>query len=149
MPGRATERFGARVRRTSARAMGARSRVRVSRGELSEAGRALVFAVERAPVPADVESGDDAARAARACPVCAAPMSEVAVPNTTVKVDVCAAHGTFFDRLELASAYQAIEIKNAVDDGDAEAFGRELAEDRADAFMNHSVLGRLLGLLRT
>ncbi len=42
-------------------------------------------------------------RAPLACPVCRAPMERAALADTVHDVDVCKAHGTWFDRTELAA----------------------------------------------
>jgi len=120
---------------------------RVSSATLSEPARAFLLELERevaaAPSPGAVESA-----AARACPACGDAMPEVTIPHTGVKVDVCASHGTWFDRHELVRVYQAIEIKNVDDDEAANEFAQDLTEDRRGRAMRGSFLGRVIGLLR-
>ena len=43
-----------------------------------------------------------------ACPVCREALSRVVVPPTQVEIDVCAAHGTWFDRRELTEVVKIV-----------------------------------------
>lgn len=45
----------------------------------------------------------------RRCPVCRAPLSDAFVQQAIVHLDICAAHGTFFDRDELIAVHTAFE----------------------------------------
>ena len=115
-------------------------------GALPDAARALVLEVEK-ELAADSASGDRPG-GARACPMCAAAMSEVEVPLAKIAVDVCAQHGTYFDRHELVRFFQAVEIKNVDDAEAAEAYGKEVAGDRMESALRGSVLSTLFGWLR-
>jgi Zn-finger nucleic acid-binding protein len=59
------------------------------------------------------------------CPECAAPLRRVDVPNTIHSIDVCDAHGTWFDARELPIVLDAFEAARAgvVTDDDMEAAG--------------------------
>ncbi len=64
-------------------------------------------------------------------------------------LDVCGAHGTWFDAGELWAMAQHFEMKAAMDDGDAQAFGKEMQTYRnADALNDFGGAGLLVGLLR-
>jgi Zn-finger nucleic acid-binding protein len=91
----------------------------------------------------------ESASGPRPCAVCGAPMAATEVPGTGITIDVCAAHGTWFDALELAAVAQFFELKNAADDAEAAVFGAEIGADRqatalADLRLTKGLLGRIL-----
>jgi Zn-finger nucleic acid-binding protein len=55
-------------------------------------------------------------RDALACPVCSAPMEQLGMAETVHDVDVCRAHGTWFDRTELAAFIQREKRRRESDD---------------------------------
>lgn len=69
----------------------------------------------RDPATVDLAARADARARARAaarlatarCPVCAQPLSTTIEPRSGVELDLCAAHGTFFDRYELGLVVRA------------------------------------------
>src|SRR5688572_20102787 len=63
----------------------------------------------------------------RPCPMCRKPLVESVVPEIGAKVDVCAEHGTWFDRYELHAVHQVFAIKEADADAFAQQFRREAA----------------------
>lgn len=76
-----------------------------------------------------------------ACPECSAPMRRAAVPDTRHAVDVCEAHGTWFDREELPAFVGAYAAARAgeVDEDDLRAagipsHGRSDGDDDDDGF---------------
>jgi Zn-finger nucleic acid-binding protein len=78
----------------------------------------------RAPAPRPPDE------AARLCPECGAPLAQTKFAAARILLDVCAAHGTWFDSRELATMAQHFEAKAAADDADAIAFGRRVQADR-------------------
>jgi len=85
----------------------------------------------------------------RTCAQCGAAMAPSHVASANVTLDVCAAHGTWFDAGELHTLSQQIEIASLADDADAAAFGREMdAYRRADAARDLRAAGVLVGFLR-
>jgi len=69
-----------------------------------------VVAISREPPrePATVSDAVDVAPAIR-CPRCAAVLTRSFVPAAGIAVDACAAHGTWFDRVELERAHAGFE----------------------------------------
>lgn len=85
----------------------------------------------------------------RPCAQCGAAMAPSHVASANVTLDVCAAHGTWFDPGELHTLSQQIEIASLADDADAAAFGREMAAyRRAEAASDLRAAGVLVGFLR-
>jgi Zn-finger nucleic acid-binding protein len=96
----------------------------------------------RAPRPLD-----DAAL--RACASCDAVLIESTVRPAGVTLDVCAAHGTWFDAGELWAITQQRELAAMKDEEEVRAFGRKMETYRADdPFRDLGILGMLMGYPR-
>jgi Zn-finger nucleic acid-binding protein len=91
-------------------------------GELSEAARQTIRLLDARPVPSQETAGgyretarpSDRAEAPR-CPVCAEELSlhvtDEARQGVSVRLDICPAHGTWFDGGEAWTLLQAVELK--------------------------------------
>jgi Zn-finger nucleic acid-binding protein len=104
-------------------------------GEISDAARELLHrAAQREPVAEEKAGYREAARpsadAAMGCPVCRAAMTPYETKpeahGARVKLDVCPAHGTWFDHGEAWALFQAVSLKTL-------ALDVELQADAAEA----------------
>lgn len=94
---------------------------------------------------APASNGRDAAKAKRSCPVCHAALKPVRVRDPEMTVDICASHGTFFDRYEL-DALHRIALRNAeLAALSAQIDVEQAARDRAWAMSQAGFQGGLLG----
>ena len=85
----------------------------------------------------------------RTCAQCGGALAQSFFEPARIMLDVCGAHGTWFDAGELWAMAQHFEMKAAMDDGDAQAFGKEMQAYRnADALNDFRGAGLLVGLLR-
>lgn len=75
---------------------------------------------------------------ARACPICSGPLT--CVRSGHVPVDVCTAHGTWFDRDELGRLARNLEFERLSVDPDPPASGEEPTSRTADMLLD--LLGR-------
>ncbi|MEM9074369.1 MAG: zf-TFIIB domain-containing protein [Myxococcota bacterium] len=89
----------------------------VVRGTLDFAVVELAQRVDAHREPKRQAGYRDAAPSGRRCPHCATPLQKAFVTRNRIEVDVCSAHGTWFDRFELRTILQqlAIELEEAKD----------------------------------
>lgn len=62
---------------------------------------------------------DPGKRPPRPCPICAQPMHTTLVAEVRIEIEVCAAHGTWFDAHELDALARHFAFKAAVTDAEA------------------------------
>ena len=96
---------------------------------------------------------EPAARAAsddgRVCAVCSKALARSVFEPARLALDVCSAHGTWFDAGELWTMCQHFDMKAAMDDADAVAFGQEMQAYRnAEMASDFRAAGMLAGFLR-
>jgi Zn-finger nucleic acid-binding protein len=109
-------------------------------GALSEAACEAIRDVDAQPAPgappppravyrAPAREGGDDEDAARACPVCGAPLkahvTDEEQQGIRVRLDVCPPHGTWFDRGEAWTLLQAVQLRQFADDVAIEAQAAE------------------------
>ncbi len=100
----------------------------------------VAAAAPRQPYRAPADAGT------RACPGCGAALSQSVIVGITI--DVCTAHGTWFDPGELVALSQYFEMKAINDDVEAEAFGKQMAQERwEDAATDLGMARRILRFL--
>jgi Zn-finger nucleic acid-binding protein len=112
---------------------------------------ALVGALPSPDGPTEAQDQDyrTSARSARRCPVCAVPLEArgIRVADGRVEVDVCDAHGTFFDPRELAAVSGGFMLaRRRFDELQAEADRVRDAATPAEVSLD-PVLGPLLTAL--
>lgn len=72
-----------------------------------DAPQDVLVMAERASATA--QRSDPASRThASSCPMCGGPLKRVMAPRGQIELDVCPAHGTWFDRAELAAVIRAL-----------------------------------------
>ena len=85
------------------------------RGALSPAARAFIHRVTtRVPPKKSIPNGgyrDAPAPTTRACPECGDALTARKIPDPPVVVDVCLAHGTYFDRGELSQIAEHVDAQ--------------------------------------
>jgi len=120
---------------------------RLVAGVLSPDTKGMVKQVERSASEAPHQAYRSSATVGkRVCPGCGAPLSQSIIVGITI--DVCTAHGTWFDPGELAALSQHFEMKAINDDLEAEAFGKQMAQERwEDAATDLVVARRILRFL--
>ncbi len=75
---------------------------RVVSGILSEHARQMATQVSnKASAEARTHYRTGEGESARGCPICAGPLQSNTVPEVNIEIDVCPAHGTWFDANEL------------------------------------------------
>jgi Zn-finger nucleic acid-binding protein len=85
----------------------------------------------------------------RVCPQCGGALAPSHFAAAGIMLDVCGAHGTWFDAGELWAMTQHFEMKAFADDADADAFGREIQQHRrGEALGDLRMAGALMGFLR-
>ena len=86
---------------------------------------------------------------ARASPVCAEPLRQRRLRDGDVEVDLCAAHGTFFDSREIVLVAQSVEVRHLGAQVQQAEMGRRLADARANeaaaSVVGDVILSALLG----
>jgi Zn-finger nucleic acid-binding protein len=97
----------------------------------------------RAPAPRPAEAQP------KICAACGVALAKSLFEPARIELDVCAAHGTWFDAGELWTMAQHFEMKATMDDADAVAFGREMeALRRAEVAADFRAAGLVVGFLR-
>ena len=86
---------------------------RIADGVSSPEVKALADRAARRALPAN----PDTRPAGIPCPVCRAPLARVRAPRGAIALDVCAAHGTWFDRYELTGLMYAVHPPEPVRTG--------------------------------
>jgi Zn-finger nucleic acid-binding protein len=85
----------------------------------------------------------------RLCAACRSPLRRTTFEAARIELDVCAAHGTWFDAGELWAMAQHFEIEAMSVDEDVAAFGREIQAYReAEVFLDLRPAALLTGFLR-
>jgi len=124
-------------------------------GELSEKARETIRII-------DAQVGASAERAAGyrtpatagsaeplSCPICGAPLTthitDEARQGVRVRLDICASHGTWFDRGEAWTLMRAVELERLALDVELETAARERAWDDRERAWNSFVAGAAAG----
>lgn len=85
----------------------------------------------------------------RVCAACSKPLVRSVFEPARLALDVCSAHGTWFDAGELWTMSQHFDMKASMDDADAVAFGKEMQAYRnAEMANDFRAAGMLAGFLR-
>lgn len=87
--------------------------------------------------------------APRGCAECGAKLAQSLFEPAQIVLDVCASHGTWFDAGELWAMTQHFDMKAAMEDADAVAFGQEMQAYRnRELVSDFRAAGMLVGFLR-
>ena len=85
----------------------------------------------------------------RVCPQCGGALAQSHFADANIMLDVCGAHGTWFDAGELWTMSQHFEMKAFDDDAASADFGREMQQHRrGEAMGDLRMAGALMGFLR-
>lgn len=75
----------------------------------------------------------DPPRSERTCPLCSQPLQRARVEVARTDLDICPSHGTWFDRHELWSVVQAVEVQKLESDFEYEQDMRRVREMTREA----------------
>ncbi|MEJ7729612.1 MAG: zf-TFIIB domain-containing protein [Polyangiaceae bacterium] len=123
-------------------------------GELSDAAREAIRAIEAPPAPAAGRAQGYREPAtsggSMACPACRAPLQRYLTDEgrqgVRVQLDVCGSHGTWFDRGEAWTLLQAVQLKRLALDAELDSDARERSWDARERAWSGFVAGAAAGV---